>query len=753
VVAKRSAASFEITPTPVALAAALAVATDEIREQFRPPANTLFLHSKQMEVYASKHRFKVVVAGRRWGKCLHTGSMIEMADGTQKPIEQIAPGDMVLTANEDTYKVQPRCVVAVESNGVKETVVVKTAGRSLRSTPHHPILANNTWINAGDLKVGDLVAVPKRLAFGASTLPDHVVDILAIWLAEGNNYTISNTTPEILDAVRRAACAFGKDLTVTSKGGVDWIVSNGDKTGGPQAGSKNPMRIMLEGFGLWGKTSKTKFVPDAVFGLNEGQLARFLNLFFACDGCICKRAGKTWAIEVGLANERMTRQVASLLHKFGIRTQIKHKVHAECSSVTGVAFESWRLIASDSTSIIAFATKIGALSKEKAVSKALDAALRSAGSSNSYLPISHDDFVGHLSYTPKEAGKYGGYNCAVARDLPEELRQGLTSWRKQTPTRMSVRRYEALRGFSDGHFGPIVDGDIAWEEVKSVEKADSVQTWDLSIEGNHNFIANGIVVHNTQLAKICLIKFARKPKRLIWYVAPSYRMAKQIMWPDLVEAIPRSWVRKYNETILTITLVNGSRIELKGADNPDTLRGVGIHYLVMDEVQDITPDAWKKVLRPTLASTGGHALFIGCVNCKTKVLGRHGAMGIESLSIGSSDKVLDSLDVDLYGLDRTFHKADGFWNNGMVNTKKIKTHMGFEMESSLPHPIWTVGADGKECWKKTEEITPGDRVAIARGMEVWGGQDPLKGWGEHAAVWREQFKGKQGPQPTRLQIE
>jgi hypothetical protein len=115
----------------------------------------------------------------------------------------------------------------------------------------------------------------------------------------------------------------------------------------------------------------------------------------------------------------------------------------------------------------------------------------------------------------------------------------------------------------------------------------------------------------TQLAKICLIKFARKPRRLIWYVAPSYRMAKQIMWPDLVEAIPRSWVKKYNETILTITLVNGSRIELKGADNPDTLRGVGIHYLVMDEVQDISPDAWKKVLRPTLASTGGHAMFIG----------------------------------------------------------------------------------------------------------------------------------------------
>jgi hypothetical protein len=115
----------------------------------------------------------------------------------------------------------------------------------------------------------------------------------------------------------------------------------------------------------------------------------------------------------------------------------------------------------------------------------------------------------------------------------------------------------------------------------------------------------------TQLAKTSLIKFARRPRRLVWYVAPSYRMAKQIMWPELVESIPKSWVRKYNETILTITLVNGSKIELKGADNPDSLRGVGIHYLVMDEVQDIVPEAWTKVLRPTLASTGGHALFIG----------------------------------------------------------------------------------------------------------------------------------------------
>lgn len=115
----------------------------------------------------------------------------------------------------------------------------------------------------------------------------------------------------------------------------------------------------------------------------------------------------------------------------------------------------------------------------------------------------------------------------------------------------------------------------------------------------------------TQLAKISMLKYARVKNRLIWYVAPSYRMAKQIMWPEMIAAIPRRWIDKINETALTIRLVNGTRIELKGADNPDSLRGVGIHYLVMDEVQDIDPEAWSKVLRPTLASTGGHALFIG----------------------------------------------------------------------------------------------------------------------------------------------
>ena len=109
-----------------------------------------------------------------------------------------------------------------------------------------------------------------------------------------------------------------------------------------------------------------------------------------------------------------------------------------------------------------------------------------------------------------------------------------------------------------------------------------------------------------------IIDKAQYPKQKVWYVAPSYRMAKQIIWYDLIDMIPRNWMKKPpNETLLQIHLVNNTLIELKGVDNPDSLRGVGLNYIIMDEVQDMKAEVWTQILRPTLATTGGHAMMIG----------------------------------------------------------------------------------------------------------------------------------------------
>jgi len=116
----------------------------------------------------------------------------------------------------------------------------------------------------------------------------------------------------------------------------------------------------------------------------------------------------------------------------------------------------------------------------------------------------------------------------------------------------------------------------------------------------------------THLAIRELAKYASKPDQRVWYVAPTYRMAKQIVWKKLKKKLLSiNWVKKVNEQDLTLELVNGSEISLRGADNYDSLRGVGLAFVCCDEAADLDPEAWYEVLRPTLSDTGGHALFLG----------------------------------------------------------------------------------------------------------------------------------------------
>lgn len=116
----------------------------------------------------------------------------------------------------------------------------------------------------------------------------------------------------------------------------------------------------------------------------------------------------------------------------------------------------------------------------------------------------------------------------------------------------------------------------------------------------------------THLAIRELAYHARTANQEVIYVAPTYKMAKNIVWRKLKNRLQDlHWVRKVNETELKLELVNGSTISLKGADNYDSLRGTGNNFIVLDEFADIDPEAWYETLRPTLSDTLGKALFIG----------------------------------------------------------------------------------------------------------------------------------------------
>jgi len=122
----------------------------------------------------------------------------------------------------------------------------------------------------------------------------------------------------------------------------------------------------------------------------------------------------------------------------------------------------------------------------------------------------------------------------------------------------------------------------------------------------------------TFLAKYELVNAALSaPKQHVWYVLNSYRAAKELMWVPLKEFVPASYIKSKNETELSMTLVNGSVIKLKGADNPDALRGSSLDFVVFDEADFFGASSSKgsgaycwEVIRPALADKHGKALWI-----------------------------------------------------------------------------------------------------------------------------------------------
>ena len=118
------------------------------------------------------------------------------------------------------------------------------------------------------------------------------------------------------------------------------------------------------------------------------------------------------------------------------------------------------------------------------------------------------------------------------------------------------------------------------------------------------------------LISVEMLKFATEnPQSIIWYISPTYRQSKLIMWSILLNLIPAEIIKKTNETEMVFELINGSTINLKGADNPDSLRGVRIDFCVFDETAFI--DKWDlvwRVIRPTLIDSKASVWFVSTPN-------------------------------------------------------------------------------------------------------------------------------------------
>ena len=111
-------------------------------------------------------------------------------------------------------------------------------------------------------------------------------------------------------------------------------------------------------------------------------------------------------------------------------------------------------------------------------------------------------------------------------------------------------------------------------------------------------------------AWLLLINAIQSDSKDVFYIAPTFQQAKDIMWAMLKE-LGRDLILQAYENTAVLTLINGRKIYLKGSDRPETLRGVGLAYVVLDEYASMKPVVWEQIIRPTLADVEGRALFIG----------------------------------------------------------------------------------------------------------------------------------------------
>lgn len=137
---------------------------------------------------------------------------------------------------------------------------------------------------------------------------------------------------------------------------------------------------------------------------------------------------------------------------------------------------------------------------------------------------------------------------------------------------------------------------------------DDLDKYRFAVISCHRRFGKSVAIIN-HLIRSALVHKLKNPR--FAYIAPTYKQAKSIAWDYLklyAGSIPGA---KFHETELRCDLPNGSRISLLSSENPDSLRGLFLDGVCIDEVAQIEPKLWNEIIRPAISDRKGFAYFIG----------------------------------------------------------------------------------------------------------------------------------------------
>jgi replicative DNA helicase len=437
----------------------------------------------------------IIVAARpAMGKCLKESCLIyDPSTGARRTMGDLHKAH---TRGEDVWvaslgpdlQMRQAKAAAVEPNGRKRVYRLTTRlGRELDATTNHPVLTSSGWEELGKVSPGTRIAVPRRLPAPTNSieLQDREVVLVAALIADGS---LTLATPRfcfgegsgILGEVERAVDEYGLKIGKPGARGYGTVTISG----GPGAKS-NPVTQMLEGHGLMGLRSAEKFVPDAVFGLGDEQLARFLGVMYACDAHVyC--SDRLAQIGYTTISKRLAHDVQHLLLRLGIIATIRTLKRPVYDGTDKVAREI-RITSQESLRRFCELVPIpGKEEKQAEVIARLDAAPRSTNTDTLSVEIWDDVLLAK-----------GDRVWAAVSELTGRPRTHNWHVGKRSPSRGLVA--ELATATASPTLEELSDSDIWWDEVVSVEYAGEEETYDLDVPGLRNFVADDVIVHNSAL--------------------------------------------------------------------------------------------------------------------------------------------------------------------------------------------------------------------------------------------------------------
>ena len=465
-----------------------------------------------------KSKKLVLRLGRRLGKCLTGDTLIpDSVTGEYISIKEIYKKQQanVLSLNLNTLKIDSTNTDIVTDNGIKPVYkVVTKSGREITTTGNHPFYTMNGFVELDDLKVGNYVAIAKNTYHEQPVAmnEDHI-KFIAYMIGDGTITDASNlrfscdqSVIKVLDEMNQICenngCRFFK---YDCDADCDWHIKSKIKF------SKNYLSILLKDNGLIGKNSHTKTIPPCIFKLPKEQLKIFLSRLYATDGWATSSFDKEKArIEIGYSStsKELCVGIQSLLLRFGINSilqmkKVKYNGTIRISYVLGVY---------NIADCKKFIKEIDIFSKEEATRKILNN-IENMTWYGEQIPIEIMDVIKteQGAVTKQQIRNYSGVR------LDSKTYLSITSEK--------VRKANEI--IKSQKIQDILDCDIIWDKIKSIEFVGNQQTYDFTVPNYHNFVANDFITHNTD--DMCVL--------ILWFAYTQYNKGPNNQY-DIIIATP-----------------------------------------------------------------------------------------------------------------------------------------------------------------------------------------------------------------------